>query len=276
MKRILIALSFALVLGASVGAQVNVTGTWTLKSWTIRPALQQDGDRVWGYGGAKDFWFRGHWDGTRLVLVVNGFREQRKGACTPRGVFVLTGKTVSALQSTWFQPGRKPLTGAWTRVSADAGEKVDYPYAMELEYCGMLRTYELAFASGSDTLSGTDWPILAAVADLLKKNAAAKIEVAGHTDSTGDAKKNQALSEGRAAAVKSVLVSKYGADGARITTKGWGVEQPVEDNATEDGRDRPCALSGDDEALADPGIRGRCGAPIVWARLRPSVSARAP
>ena len=33
-----------------------------------------------------------------------------------------------------------------------------------------------------------------------------------------------------------VAASKYGADGARITTKGWGAGQPVEDNATEDGR----------------------------------------
>jgi OOP family OmpA-OmpF porin len=107
---------------------------------------------------------------------------------------------------------------------------------MELEYCGMLRSYELAFASGSGKLSGSDWPILAAVADVLKKNPAARIEVAGHTDSTGDAKKNQALSEARAAAVKEVLVSKYGADAARITTKGWGAEQAVEDNQTEDGR----------------------------------------
>ena len=226
----------ALLGGAAVTAQVNVTGTWTLKSWTVKPALQQDGNRVWGYGGAKDFWFRGHWDGKRLVLVVNGFREARKGACTPRGAFVLTGNTVSALQSTWFQSGRKPLSGVWTRASADAGEKVDYPYAMELEYCGMLRTYELAFASGSDALSGTEWPILAAVADLLKASPAAKIEIAGHTDSTGDARKNQALSEARAGAVKAALVSKYGAEASRITTKGWGAEQAVEDNATEDGR----------------------------------------
>jgi hypothetical protein len=28
---------------------------------------------VWGYGGAQDFWFRGQWDGKRLVLVANNF-----------------------------------------------------------------------------------------------------------------------------------------------------------------------------------------------------------
>ena len=79
-------------------------------------------------------------------------------------------------------------------------------------------------------------PLLAAVAELLKKNPSHKIQVAGHTDSTGDAKKNQELSERRAAAVKKVLVEKYGADTARITVKGSGANQPVADNQTEDGR----------------------------------------
>jgi OmpA-OmpF porin, OOP family len=83
---------------------------------------------------------------------------------------------------------------------------------------------------------GTDWPILAAVAEVLKGDPALKIEVSGHTDSTGEAKKNRELSERRAAAVKRALVEKYGADGARITAKGWGAEQPIQDNATEDGR----------------------------------------
>ena len=63
-----------------------------------------------------------------------------------------------------------------------------------------------------------------------------KIQIAGHTDSTGDAKANQALSDRRAATVKRILSEKYGADGARITTKGWGPEQAVADNATDEGR----------------------------------------
>ena len=156
--------------------------------------------------------------------------------CKPRGVFAVTGKTVNGVTATWLQPGAKPLSGPWTRVSPDAGEPIAYPYAMELEYCGVLRTYELAFASGSEKLLGTSWPLLEAVAGVLKENAGAKIQVAGHTDSTGDAAKNQALSEARAGAVKDVLVSRYGADASRIAVKGWGAEQPVEDNATDVGR----------------------------------------
>ena len=235
------AIGFLFVVMAAVAApcaaQVNVTGTWQTKLWSVRPVLRQEGTRVWGVGGVKDFWFRGGWDGDRLVLVVSNFVEKRKNTCKARGVFTLTGTTVSRLDSTWLQTDTgRTLSGPWVRLSPDAGEALAYPYAMELTYCGSLRTYELAFPTGSDRLAGTDWPILAAVAEVLKQNPGFKIEVAGHTDSTGDAKANQGLSERRAAAVKQALVETYGADGGRVAAKGWGAEQPVQDNKTPDGR----------------------------------------
>jgi hypothetical protein len=92
------------LLGAApADAQVNVTGTWQPKTWTLRISLRQEGNRVWGFGGQKDFWFREQWDGDRLVLVANNFEEKRKDRCQPRGVFTLSGKTVSLLDSISFQ-----------------------------------------------------------------------------------------------------------------------------------------------------------------------------
>jgi outer membrane protein OmpA-like peptidoglycan-associated protein len=44
------------------------------------------------------------------------------------------------------------------------------------------------------------------------------------------------MSGRRAAAVKQVLVAKYGADAARITVKGWAAEQPIQDNSSPEGR----------------------------------------
>jgi outer membrane protein OmpA-like peptidoglycan-associated protein len=192
---------------------------------------------VTGHGGARDFWFRGRWEGERLMLVATNFSEKRKDRCVARGVITLSGKTVTALDSLWWQTDtNRTLKGRWVRQSPDAGEPVTYPYASELSICGTLRTYELAFATASDKLDGSDWPVLAAVSDALKQNATWKIEIAGHTDNVGDGKANQALSERRAAAVKQIMVSKYGADGARIATKGWGAEQPIQENATAEGR----------------------------------------
>jgi outer membrane protein OmpA-like peptidoglycan-associated protein len=226
-----------LVCVSSAAAQVNVTGMWAPSNWTLKIALTQEGDQVWGHGGARDFWFRGRWDGGRLMLVATNFTEKRKDRCVARGVITLSGKTVTALAAVWWQTdSNRTLKGRWVRQSPDAGEKVAYPYVAELTTCGMLRTYDLAFASGSDKLEGADWPILAAVGDALKQNTSMKIEVAGHTDNTGDAKANQSLSERRAAAVKQILVSKYGADAARIATKGWGPDQPIQENTTAEGR----------------------------------------
>ena len=74
-------------------AQVNLTGTWQPKYWTTKMALQQDGSRVWGHGGAQDFWFRGHWDGARLIIVANNFDPKRpKSPCRPRGVMAVSGQ----------------------------------------------------------------------------------------------------------------------------------------------------------------------------------------
>ena len=57
----------------------------------------------------------------------------------------------------------------------------------------------------------------------------------GHTDSIGSVAYNQKLSERRAAAVKTYLVTK-GIDPNRIYTEGKGKSQPVADNKTAAGR----------------------------------------
>jgi len=36
--------------------------------------------------------------------------------------------------------------------------------------------------------------------------------------------------------VKKTLIEKYSVDGTRITAKGWGADQPLVDNATDEGR----------------------------------------
>lgn len=70
-------LLFTAVTVSSASAQVNLTGTWQPNYWTVKMALQQESDRVWGSAGAPDFWFRSHWDGPRLILVANNFDPQR-------------------------------------------------------------------------------------------------------------------------------------------------------------------------------------------------------
>lgn len=62
--------------------------------------------------------------------------------------------------------------------------------------------------------------------DYLKANPAIKIEIAGHTDTQGDAAKNMTLSDDRAKAVYDYLVAQ-GIDAKRLTWKGYGETMPI-------------------------------------------------
>lgn len=75
------------------------------------------------------------------------------------------------------------------------------------------------------------------VAGALRRSPDVRVEVAGHTDSSGSEAYNQKLAQRRADAVRNYLVGK-GVDASRITAKGYGESQPVADNSTEAGRAR--------------------------------------
>lgn len=77
--------------------------------------------------------------------------------------------------------------------------------------------------------------VLDKIAQVVNHYPQTMIEVAGHTDSTGSATYNQALSENRSASVKSYL-AQQGVQYQRITAVGFGESQPVADNATKEGR----------------------------------------
>jgi outer membrane protein OmpA-like peptidoglycan-associated protein len=73
---------------------------------------------------------------------------------------------------------------------------------------------------------------------LLKDNPRIQVEIAGHTDSTGSEKANQAISEKRALSVKKYLQDKYNIPDNRMTIKGYGSSKPVADNNTQEGRSK--------------------------------------
>lgn len=69
----------------------------------------------------------------------------------------------------------------------------------------------------------------------LQNNAGKKLQVTGYTDNVGDPEKNMQLSANRAVFVKEALVKK-GIPADRIETSGKGMNDPVADNNTADGR----------------------------------------
>lgn len=76
---------------------------------------------------------------------------------------------------------------------------------------------------------------LDAIKEILKNYPNAKFSIEGHTDSIGNAKSNQKLSEARAKVVMDALVAK-GVNPENLTYKGFGASKPVASNKTAKGR----------------------------------------
>ncbi|OUL25837.1 hypothetical protein BV378_13915 [Nostoc sp. RF31YmG] len=96
----------------------------------------------------------------------------------------------------------------------------------------------IRFASGSATLTADNADLLArAAAALRTAPAGTRVEVGGHSDDSGEAVANQALSQARAEAVVAALTAQ-GVPAERLQARGYGASQPVADNATEEGRAR--------------------------------------
>jgi OOP family OmpA-OmpF porin len=80
--------------------------------------------------------------------------------------------------------------------------------------------------------------ILEQAVDVLTRYPNIKVEVAGHTDSTGPDAYNQGLSERRAKVVYDYLISK-GIDASRLVgPNGYGETRPIDTNDTREGRQR--------------------------------------
>jgi len=91
------------------------------------------------------------------------------------------------------------------------------------------------FASNKSELLPAAQNRLNQVADALLATKERKLTVEGHTDSQGSTGYNQELSQQRADAVRSYLISR-GYSGDLIQAQGIGENRPVSDNANAEGR----------------------------------------
>jgi len=93
----------------------------------------------------------------------------------------------------------------------------------------------IQFALNSAELSQSSKTNLTDLAETLKKYDDTNILIEGHTDITGTREYNMTLSDKRAQSVADFLKS-LDVQGKRITTEGYGPDQPVGDNDTDYGR----------------------------------------
>jgi len=98
------------------------------------------------------------------------------------------------------------------------------------------QAYEgLQFETGKAVIMKTSFAHLNLLATMLKEKPDYILNVNGYTDNVGNAADNLILSQDRAENVKAYLIQQ-GVDGSRITSEGFGLEDPIADNSTAEGR----------------------------------------
>ena len=94
---------------------------------------------------------------------------------------------------------------------------------------------KILFAVNKATLNPEAQELLIKVATFLNKNQQYLVEIQGNTDSTGPMAWNMELSKMRADSVRDFLVAN-GVSADRLTTKGFGPNEPIAPNNTAEGR----------------------------------------
>ena len=123
--------------------------------------------------------------------------------------------------------------------NANKSQKVDEKIEMisykQMSEEGTAVTFNnLFFKASESAILYTSFPELKRVAAIIKNNNL-KVVISGHTDNVGEDAQNQTLSEQRASAVKTYLVSE-GCFSDKLTFEGFGKTKPIAPNDTEEGR----------------------------------------
>ena len=114
---------------------------------------------------------------------------------------------------------------------------VRYAYQVDIqnEPPGSFVIEGCTFETGKADLKPEAYPVLDELVEYLKRKDDEKIEVGGHTDDVGKAEANMLLSNNRANTVRAYLLMK-GIAPERVTAKGYGMDVPIAENDTDEGR----------------------------------------
>jgi OOP family OmpA-OmpF porin len=118
-----------------------------------------------------------------------------------------------------------PNTPAGVKVNS-IGCAIDEKASMQIN---------VEFASGKAVLASKYNAHMKEVSSFLKKYPEVNVQIEGYTDNTGSEAKNIKLSQQRANAVMNALV-KQGVAKSRLSAKGFGPKDPLQDNSTLEGR----------------------------------------
>ena len=146
-----------------------------------------------------------------------------KGALIGAGIGGATGAAAGGYMDIQASKLRQKLTGTGMQVARD-GDNVR-----------LIMPNSITFNTNESTIKTSANSVLDSVALVAKEYDKTRLQVVGYTDSTGNDKINQPLSERRAAAVANYLALR-GVQGSRISSYGAGSSNPIASNATTEGK----------------------------------------
>lgn len=178
-----------------------------------------------------------------LSVIVNG-RPQPLPTVVAAGRFSASnGQTMDAELSLLDDPAN-PLALEWRIGEARLRVvRIDYPQAgnalvQDLKTSRRITLPGLLFDFGAATLRPESAAALPAIVEAIRSVPGKAVRIEGHTDSVGDAARNQSLSLARAEAVCTALLGLDPALASRMTAHGLGATAPVAGNTTLEGRAR--------------------------------------
>ena len=165
-------------------------------------------------------------------LQVDKARLEEESAALRRGTEALELEKIKQQRlAERLQQEKDQLTGRLQSALSHVAETSDSArgYVVNLP--------DILFAVNEATLKPNAQLVLAKLAGILLILPDQHVLIEGHTDSTGSVDHNLNLSQHRANAVLSLLASQ-GLDRTRLEAIGFGMERPMADNATNEGRRR--------------------------------------
>ncbi|MCC8146224.1 MAG: OmpA family protein [Bacteroidales bacterium] len=160
--------------------------------------------------------------GAGLGALINGGR----GAAWGAGIGTIVGGAAGNLIGNKMDKQKKELEN----IQNAQVETINDGQAIKVTFdSGIL------FATNSSTLNSASRTALTQFANSLQSNPDTDVQIAGHTDSSGNDNINIPLSRERAASVQNFLVGQ-GVQPSRMVVEGFGSSQPIADNSTSAGK----------------------------------------
>jgi len=161
--------------------------------------------------------------GAAVVCALIGSKKNSKHARNAGLGCGAIGAGIGAYMDSQEAEIRQEMEGTGVQVQRD-GDKIR-----------LIMPGNITFKTGKYDISSNFYNTLDGVTRVLAKFEDTQLMVAGHADSTGNAKFNQTLSANRALAVSNYL-QQQGINGGRLMSRGFGSDMPVASNETAQGR----------------------------------------